>query len=471
MLRRIGAGLTRAWRDGLRRLGIGLLVVFLLLAIPWTYLNITLGVKLEEELEEIREAGQPLTIDQAVPKMPPRSENAAYVYEEAFRVFFYWDPAPEGAASGTMLTMLRTPEMRPDIGDFVEGKITVLPADTRKWLFSEEIEQRLDTIKRASQMDRCAFPVNWDDGFAALLPHLAQFREAQRLVTARMMIAAREGRTDEALQWCEVGLRMSEHVGQEPTLIAFLVRVAMQSTLFSGFEDVCGEMPVPAERAIALRDAVTSEDLSEHFDRAMLAERAFGLWFFEHVPSDEIGEVLDENLPPLWDAAQGLYTGYLGAPIRKHDQLEYVRLMQAQLAYLDQPWRQAKEVLSPVEERMGEMKYLAPLTRMLVPALSRAQMKRDLGIAQLDQFRIALMLNVYRQQQGRYPQTLDALAEAMDWQPPEDIFAGAPFHYRREGDGYTLWSIGQDLDDDDAEGPDVEGRDWDDSDIVWRVEG
>ena len=444
----------------------GLLVV---LAIVWTYYNITLGLALEDEFAKLRERGEPIAMDQIIPKMPRRHENAAYVYEQAFRVFQEWQPIPEGAVSGTKLGDLGADHT---LDEFIHGERQELAPDTRGWLFSDEIDRRLEAVKRASQMDECVFPVNWEDGFGALLPHLAQFRAAQRLVTARMMIAAREGRTEEALDWCEVGLRMTGHVSQEPTLIAVLVQIAMHSILSSGFEDVCGQMAVPSERARHLRDVLTDEDLWDAFSRAMLAERVFGGWIFDNIRSEAVLEMLENDVPPPLDGLWGFYGGTLAGPLLKHDRLTHLRVMDAQLAYLDQPWREATPGLSPVEEMVREIRWTAPLTRMIVPALGRAQMKRDLGIARLSQFQIALMLNVYRQEHGGYPPTLDALAEAIDWPIPDDIFSGEPFHYQREGGGYRLWSLGQDLDDDGGVGPsETEGRGWDDSDIVWRVEG
>ncbi len=444
-----------------------LLVIFVVLAIPWTYFNITLGLKLERELEAIRERGEPLTLEQALPETPPREQNAAYVYEQVFHVFREWEGARADAAPGTPLRELED-EMSMAVAEFVSGERPELAPAAREWLFSDDMQRRLEAIRRASQMERCVFPVNWEDGFAALLPQFAHFHVAQRLVAARMMLAARAGDTDGALQWCEVSLRMAEHAGQEPTLIAFLVRVAMQDIAFRGAEQILTEVAVPPDQARRLRGIVSSEGLWENFDRAMLGERVLGLWAFEHISSGMVAEMLED---PAWAATWKLYRSVLARPVRGYDQLAYLRLMGEQLAFLDQPYREVARASSPVEERIRDVGWLAPITQMLVPAFSRAQTRRDQAIAELNQFQIALMLNVYRQEYGGYPRTLDELAEAVDWEPPDDIFSGEPFLYRREGEGYVLWSLGPDLDDDGGHGHREEGRSWDDSDIVWRAEG
>ncbi len=441
-----------------------LLIVFVALAIPWTYLNITLGLKLERELQAIRDRGEPLTLEQVIPQDLPREQNAAYVYEQAFRVFQKWPHAPEGGVPGTPLSGLNQ-DTQNAVAAFISGDD--LAPEARAWLFSADVEARLDAIARASRMERCVFPVNWEDGFAALNPHLAQFRAAQRLVTARMMIAGREGRTDEALGWCEVGLRMSRHLADEPTLIAFLVRVAMLQMLLQGAQDTCAHVDVPPQAVGSLTAVIDAQDPEDGLRRALEGERAWLLPVFDQGDLTELGASPDGPAAILLR----LYATPLFAPVRKHDELTYLRFTEALLTTLQHPYREAASMLPQREDYMHAHGYLEPLTWILLPVFSRTVAKRDAAIARLDQFRVALALNLYRQAHGGYPETLAPLPEVVDWPIPDDIFSGGPFRYRREGVGYVLWSLGPDLEDDGGQDYREEGRSWDDSDIVWRVEG
>ena len=391
-------------------------MLFVVLAIPWTYLNITLGMKLERELEAIRESGEPVTLAQAVPEMPPRSENAAYVYEEAFRVFQKWTPVPEGAVPGTPLSQLHPAPQEGDADDtipreasagvdaiqkFTDGKIENLPTSVREWLFSDEVQQRLDAIKRASRMERCVFPVNWEDGFAALFPHLAQFREAQRLVTARMMIAGREGRSEEALEWCEVGLRLSEHVGQESTLIGLLVRVSMLETLSAGAQDILDDLALSPAEARALHGIIAQEDLWRHLREAMQAERASGLSLLAS-PDDLLGTGYGTN-SPYEEALWALYRSPAGAPWRKNDALTLLTLHELFTERMERPWRKVRDDWSQRDDYVRLRGWAAPVTMVVTPVFERITAKRDASIARRDQFQIALALNLYRQEHGEYP--------------------------------------------------------------------
>ncbi|MBV9851439.1 MAG: hypothetical protein JO250_17360 [Armatimonadetes bacterium] len=63
--------------------------------------------------------------------------------------------------------------------------------------------------------------------------------------------------------------------------------------------------------------------------------------------------------------------------------------------------------------------------------------------------RTALALRAYRLEHGAYPATLGALVSSELSHVPDDPFAlSGPFHYRRQGNGYVLHSVGPDSKDD-----------------------
>ncbi len=74
---------------------------------------------------------------------------------------------------------------------------------------------------------------------------------------------------------------------------------------------------------------------------------------------------------------------------------------------------------------------------------------------------VTLALAAYRAEKGSLPDGLDALAPGYLPEIPDDLFVDKPLHYRREGEGYLLYSVGADMKDD---GGDAE------KDIAVRVE-
>ena len=57
-------------------------------------------------------------------------------------------------------------------------------------------------------------------------------------------------------------------------------------------------------------------------------------------------------------------------------------------------------------------------------------------------------LQVYYIDHGEYPESLDALVPDYMPEVPIDPFTGDPMVYRQEGEPYTLYSLGADMEDD-----------------------
>lgn len=62
--------------------------------------------------------------------------------------------------------------------------------------------------------------------------------------------------------------------------------------------------------------------------------------------------------------------------------------------------------------------------------------------------RLALALAACKAQHGQYPEALDALVPEYLKEVPRDLFVDQPLKYRRQGEGYLLYSVGPNTKDD-----------------------
>jgi hypothetical protein len=60
----------------------------------------------------------------------------------------------------------------------------------------------------------------------------------------------------------------------------------------------------------------------------------------------------------------------------------------------------------------------------------------------------ALALYLYEREHGAYPSQLEFLVPAFMPVVPADVFSGEVLHYRPQGEGYVLYSVGPDGEDD-----------------------
>ena len=104
----------------------------------------------------------------------------------------------------------------------------------------------------------------------------------------------------------------------------------------------------------------------------------------------------------------------------------------------------AQRVNAFLKRRAGESRddYTRRITRWLMGA-SLADVRRDLGLNERARMARVLALDCvsladYRLAHGAYPNSLDDLVPA----PEPDGYTGKPLLYRRQAEGFTLWSAG-----------------------------
>jgi hypothetical protein len=108
---------------------------------------------------------------------------------------------------------------------------------------------------------------------------------------------------------------------------------------------------------------------------------------------------------------------------------------------------------------------------LLLPALSTAVHAEDRNTANESMVPVVFALAAYRADHGIYPAALTALVPKYLPAIPEDLFSGGPIRYKREGQGYVVYSVGINRKDDGGRtfGEGAEGQVCDD--FVIRVPG
>lgn len=88
--------------------------------------------------------------------------------------------------------------------------------------------------------------------------------------------------------------------------------------------------------------------------------------------------------------------------------------------------------------------FAAILRSLFIPAIGGVTKQVDVANMRLDMTKIALALAVYHREHDAYPASLDALTPGLLETIPPDPFSGKPLVYERRGDGYLLYSVGED---------------------------
>ncbi len=420
----------------------GLGVWFLVVVVQRSSEYAKVARTLPAELAAARQEGLPLTPADLRPNPPvPDSQNAAPIYvqiDQKFRSL----PKAEESEDKNVMEFITKPKSPNDL-------------DAAKRILARRAPD-LVLVERASRLAHSDFKRHMEQGPNLTLPEYASCRQLARLLSARALLASREGRPIAALNDIATGARMGRHLDEEPILISMLVAVAVRAIMDKTFlEIVIAHGNEPGVLDAAARTA-------REFRPTPDIERAFrGEVIMCQVCVDmlrngsDLGELeqlfgrkpLSGAGPPrrqacdAWQARMMSYWRRNFVAMRRHrgDTIATYRAL--------------KQIGD--EEEANDKKPTYELSALLMPVFSQAELKVAICEEQARLRDTLIDVVSYRKRTGSYPMSLANLGRAV----APDIFTGKPPIYRKAAKGFILYSVGQDFKDDGgkAKGPDGKG--------------
>jgi hypothetical protein len=366
-----------------------------------------------------------------------------------------------------------------------------------EWLKANE--KPLELVVAATRRPQCYLPLVEPAGSglqAMPLPCLEGSRNAARLLVARAMLHLGDGKIAEAEQDLLACHRLARLCGRTPFLIPALVAVANDATAFEGEAALIEFGRLSAERALAYQQELRKlaplpamADVIDKSERFMLLDTVLLLARERLRLLDALG--LEGSIVPKaieraftqgsaihWDDALLLGNEQFDKAVaaarrqtiaeRKRAFRELDQDMRRIGSDLGNPEKFAASFLVAVVRRdvgrlMGKV-----MVMMLIPAVevafeveTRAHTREALG-------QIGFALAAYRADRGAYPDDLNAVVPKYISRVPNDVYTEQPLHYRRQGTGFLLYSVG-------ANGVDDGGQTFDSKppgdDIVLKISG
>jgi len=482
------------------------IVILIVLVIVHTVLNVVLHRRVAAKLAEIRRLGGAVTLSELLPDPVPHEQNADVYYSYAFSVMqralaedeprcakiveafeILWpraitaqewlqeakrDPgdSPKYAAFQALMARMKgggtngqrvTAPSRSErqqreraieaAREYLQRVQPGVDADGReieiaaRHIFkSEDMVRGLQVVKDAREFDQTQLLSEYDLGpdvvAGSVLPRLARFRALSRWVGSAAVLAAWDEDIDEAFDLISAQLHIASSLRREPLLITQLVRVAIGGMAFNVMQKVLDEdypsdeyVPMVVAELDKLRDR-------EPFARALEAEQC---------------SILAHD-------RKFMAAMYVARPFRLLDESAYLEYMPQLIDLAVLPSYKSRDSLEKLEDELSGLSKFKVSARLVIPAASRALETQDRLVAQCDLAEMAIYLKQFKMKTGSYPEKLDAIVLEYIRELPVDPFTGTPYVYRKEGDGFVLYSVGVNLADDNGE-PD--GRA---GDIVWR---
>jgi len=434
----------------------GLIVLLILLALAaYGILHFVGGRRAQRALAPLKASGAPTTWEEVIPPRVPDDQNAALLYEEAFAAFALSD-----WSRGTLRDYLSAGtrgERKP-----LEKAVRSIIADNAHALLY---------ARQAADRPKCRFNRNWSDlAWHIQVPELSSLKTIAQLASAEAVLRADEGDLPRALDAWSLNVSIADHLESDPMLLGQLTRYAVIAWAAASLPVVLQDSGLSPQQCRSLAEPLARIELRQSFIKSLEAQRASNLRMLHWVRQDP------QNLRALVHSGSSTPPGRIAAAKRDllwvgarvvgpFDDVATLQSWDEQIALAHKPYRETVGQAHTVRDNIPRY---AILTMMYGPYYHRAAMARDRAGAYVAMMRTGLALAAYRTEFGRYPDTLDRLRKALEWEVPEDPFSGDDSVYRREGTGYVLYSLGQDLDDDGGKRVGGNPKDALDGDIVWR---
>lgn len=316
--------------------------------------------------------------------------------------------------------------------------------------FDAELEE---LAAAAAQRPRMRFPVRYEEGFDALLPHLARLKSITAVLQLRAVARLRTGDTEGAMSDILLGYRLRDGLVDDPLLITLLVRISLETLLYQPIWEGCREHLWTEAQLHRLQDAIGTDSCIPRLVRSLRAERILADRLFEAlIHAREGGPKVEwfmggEDDRSFFSSMRLMNRGWL-----QQNRVIYGRFVQTDIDRLKGVTRHVEvpSIDSRVLALANKHSLYSVIAAAIVPAIDKAvdrvfeaETRRRLAVA-------GLALERYRLAEGRYPAALDALspkyAAAGILEDPMD---GASLRYRvLEQGGHLLYSIGSDHKDD-----------------------
>lgn len=455
-----------------RWFGLAALVAILLgLVIGYLLKQESLSKQLNRELELLRQSGEPVTLADLLPPVPPNEDGTPF-----YRLAIAQLETAKKRLSRTVWD---------SVYEFISRQPSKPVRLSDVQLALQAAQPALKTLRQALKYPHMRL-TNWNEEnpWSTLFPHFLSFREFARLLLAEGLWRKRQGDIDGAVESHLTMLKLVQRISDEPTFIGFLLQASIFSTSLNGLQQILEDADPSSQTYRAVIEELRSWDIDKSFVRALQAERvvfiAFCEWARKSASRREINELSPEKESfvvniPVWlgsKSALAVRNQLLG--------LQYYKSLLAvarkgvpykpeELKSLENQWRQLfgrneYEVKIGIMRLVWDSKFIAkeailPFSMEMSNKVATQHALQRLAI-------VACALRLYKKEHGRYPETLRALVPKYLPTVPVDPFDGKVLRYQRVGEGFKVWSIGEDLKDDGG----VEGKPrWANGDIVWKA--
>jgi len=423
----------------------------------WSADFVAAQAELDAELRAIERRGEPVRFSDCEPSLLAAQENAALLFVLARSQLV--GNSPEWRE------LMDLGGRQPAPGDYQAFR-DALSAN----------EKALATLRRALSKPRCYFPYHYrtDQPFSILLRDVQATHAFSRLLQADVAQSLGTGDSRRAISAVDEHLNLARLLEDEPFLVSRMVLHVITRRAMNSLQDVLGHTELDPEQFDALDRCLARLQETATLKELVLKERAITLSTMETVGSPMFrDDVLDleparrgVRPPPSTNALDRIgrqinnevknrgWASELYRPRLMRNQVFVLRTLSEFAEIVDQPGPEGAAAFARMNADLKEQVRDYPVAALFV---GEPQQVMDLEWVRLHGLwhrqrltiaRLALRVARYRTLHGRLPEMLAEVADQDIPEIPSDLFTGAALVYQPRQNGFLIFALNEQGEDD-----------------------
>lgn len=410
-------------------IGLGvLLLVFAVLALVPQH-SPAARRKIEQHLQGLKERGVPVSGDDLVRAYPDPSphRDAEVLLTNCFKLLVKPQPGARipflGGGNLPAGTETMPPDMHSDVREFIAANRAALEALPKQW------------------PEEARFPYGWSGGFTNVktLP-LVKLRQLMQLLTVQACFAAEEGRTQEAVEAIENGLKLANAIPPD-FLVSYMIGRAGQGLTVHAVERLLNLRSLSEAQLNAIEKELRPNQ-APAMGKAFIAERCQAIWAFDSlIRSENLERLFSKEDLSLKNRVRRLVR--LDPPLMtQQDVLGYLELMEKLIPVFAKDPAERLTFLhqNKISQKLDARAH-SQFARMVYPNYEKA-LEKDVRITtQLNVVQTALAVERFRAAHQTLPAVLTELTPKFLSAIPVDPYSKQPLGFKRLGVGYVIYSV------------------------------
>lgn len=329
------------------------------------------------------------------------------------------------------------------------------------WL--DENSDALALLHAAVPLPPGYYSYDYSQGYEMECANRKQIKRAGRLLYFESIRAAIHSDPEHSVSAILACLRMIDPLRYEPSCLLQLVPATVRMTASSIMNDASKYGKFDEAHFARLQDAFESARNPMAFHTAMVGERTLVIWVYDKLLRDrEYKNKFDRYTL----GTGGSLIRLMGLLAWHYDsRMNFLSGMDDLLYAATLPYPDSVKIITRAVDASYEPSWFPMIHTVLYPAFARAHVAMAVGDAETLICATAAAIERHRAVHGILPDLLDELVGVYIHSVPEDPFDLQPLRYRKEADGYVLYSVGPDCVDDGG----IQGATFSEGDLVFSL--